>query len=94
VFRTAAEAGQSGIKFNYVVIASKANSSIKATAADVTPVISPDRTCIVVAQNGVGSEEVFRERWPRNSIISCAVSPLHEYLLPRLETSDVISRSG
>jgi 2-dehydropantoate 2-reductase len=35
-------------------------------------VINPNTT-IVVAQNGVGNEDPFRERYPQNSIISCGI---------------------
>jgi 2-dehydropantoate 2-reductase len=30
-------------------------------------------TTIVIAQNGIGNEDLFREKYPQNSIISCAI---------------------
>lgn len=44
-----------------------------ASAEELAPVIKP-HTTIVIAQNGVGNEDAFRDKYPTNTIISCAVS--------------------
>ncbi|KAJ5880183.1 uncharacterized protein N7473_011236 [Penicillium subrubescens] len=55
---------------DYVVCAHKAIDQDE-VAAQLTPVVDPSRTTIVVIQNGVGNEEPFRKQFPQNSIITC-----------------------
>ena len=61
---------------DYVVCAHKAIDQDE-VAAQLTPVVDPSRTTIVVIQNGVGNEEPFRKQFPQNSIITCVVSIPH-----------------
>jgi ketopantoate reductase len=72
VFKSAAEAGEN-LTYDYVLCAAKALNQA-AVVEGVKPLIK-SQTTIVIAQNGVGNEDLFRARYPENSIISCAVSP-------------------
>lgn len=58
---------------DYVVCAHKAIDQDE-VVAQLTPVVDPSRTTIVVIQNGVGNEEPFRKQFPQNSILTCVVS--------------------
>ncbi|KAF7718571.1 2-dehydropantoate 2-reductase [Penicillium ucsense] len=55
---------------DYIICANKAIDQHR-VAAVLKPAVDPDRTSIVIIQNGVGNEEVFREQYPRNLIITC-----------------------
>jgi ketopantoate reductase len=70
--------------YDYVICSFKALNQ-DTTIHDLKPLIKP-RTTIVIAQNGVGNEDLFRFRYPENSIISCAVSPQISMFI-RLELS-------
>jgi ketopantoate reductase len=70
--RTPEEAGET---YDYIVCAHKAinqSSAVKQLAAAV----DETKTCIVIAQNGVGNEDPFREAFPKCVILSCVVSTL------------------
>jgi ketopantoate reductase len=69
VIKTPAEANQT---YDYVVCAHKAIDQ-DAAVTQLAPVIDPDRTTIVLIQNGVGNEEPFRKVYPRCTIITCVV---------------------
>lgn len=68
------------MSYDYVICAHKALQQ-DAAVGDIQPLIKP-QTTIVIAQNGVGNEDPFRERYPENSIISCAVSTQLTLLSP------------
>ncbi|KAI1124719.1 2-dehydropantoate 2-reductase [Nemania abortiva] len=55
--------------WDYVIVTTKALPDRTDDAALIAPLVSP-RTCIVLIQNGVGVEEPYRERFPRNPIVS------------------------
>ncbi|KAJ5742440.1 uncharacterized protein N7511_011459, partial [Penicillium nucicola] len=55
---------------DYIVCAHKAIDQDK-VATQLQSAVDPNRTTIVVIQNGVGNEEPFRTRFPHNSILSC-----------------------
>ncbi|KAI1341270.1 2-dehydropantoate 2-reductase [Xylariaceae sp. FL0016] len=55
--------------WDYIVVTTKALPDRTDDAAMIAPLVS-SRTCIVLIQNGVGVEEPYRERFPRNPIIS------------------------
>jgi len=79
VFKSATEAGEKS-SYDYVLCTHKALHQ-DAAVEDLKPLIKPHST-IVIAQNGVGNEDLFRERYPQNSIISFAVS--FQTTLPKL----------
>ncbi|KAI0105215.1 2-dehydropantoate 2-reductase [Nemania sp. FL0031] len=55
--------------WDYVIITTKALPDRTDDAALIVPLVSP-HTCIVLIQNGVGVEEPYRQRFPRNPIVS------------------------
>ncbi|KAI1827379.1 2-dehydropantoate 2-reductase [Xylaria intraflava] len=55
--------------WDYVVVTTKALPDRTDDAALIAPLVSP-HTCIVLIQNGVGVEEPYRARFPRNPIVS------------------------
>ncbi|KAJ5489776.1 hypothetical protein N7539_004666 [Penicillium diatomitis] len=57
---------------DYIICANKAIDQHRVPAV-LKPAVDPDRTSIVIIQNGVGNEEVFREQYPRNLIITCVL---------------------
>jgi 2-dehydropantoate 2-reductase len=67
VVRTPAEAQG---PFDYIVCAHKAINN-DAVAETLKPAVDPDRTTIVIIQNGVGNEEPFRKAFPKSCILSC-----------------------
>lgn len=70
VLKTPAEAGET---YDYIVCAHKAIDQDAAVKA-IAPAVDPDKTTIVIIQNGVGNEEPFRSEWPKATIITCVVS--------------------
>ena len=67
--RTTTEAATHG-PFDYVIVASKA---FPETPEMIRDVVTPDRTAIVLAQNGIGIEEDYGRLYPTNTIISGVV---------------------
>ncbi|KAI1434238.1 2-dehydropantoate 2-reductase [Xylaria sp. CBS 124048] len=55
--------------WDYVIVTTKALPDRSDDSALIAPLVSP-RTCIVLIQNGVGVEEPYRARFPRNPIVS------------------------
>ncbi|KAK8100674.1 hypothetical protein PG999_011048 [Apiospora kogelbergensis] len=55
--------------WDYVVVTTKALPDQTDDAALIAPLVSP-RTCLVLIQNGIGVEEPYRTRFPKNPIIS------------------------
>jgi 2-dehydropantoate 2-reductase len=59
--------------WDYVVVTTKALPDITDDSRDIEPLVrkSPEgRSCIVLIQNGVGVEEVHRQRFPKNPLVS------------------------
>ena len=69
VVKTPAEAGQT---YDYIVCAHKAIDQSSA-AQQIAPAVNPDKTSIVIIQNGVGNEDPFRKAFSKCSILSCVV---------------------
>lgn len=67
--RTPAEAGET---YDYIVLANKATDPA-AVPGRIAPAVDDKRTTIVIAQNGVGNEDPFREAFPNSPILSCVV---------------------
>jgi ketopantoate reductase len=57
---------------DYIVCAHKAIDQ-DVVAAQLQPAVDPNRTTIVLIQNGVGNEEPFRKKFPENTILTCVV---------------------
>lgn len=69
--RSCTEAAALGKPFDYIVITSKA---IPGTIPElIKPAVTPNRTAIVLIQNGIGIEEEYVEAFPANPIVSCVV---------------------
>lgn len=75
----AAADGNSG--WDYVFVTTKALPDISDDSASVAPLVGP-RTCLVLIQNGVGVEDPFRRRFPRNPIISAVTAVSAEQTSP------------
>lgn len=58
--------------FDYVVCTSKAINQAE-IPAQIARCVAPERTAIVLIQNGIGNEEPFRDYFPTSTIISCVV---------------------
>lgn len=63
------EAAQHG-PFDYLLVCSKA---FPGTAEEIRDAVTPNRTAIVLAQNGIGGEEDYAKLYPSNTIISGVV---------------------
>lgn len=71
VVRTTSEAA-SHAPFDYVLVCTKALPDAK-TAETIAPAVTEGRTAIVLVQNGIGIEQEFAKRFPRNPLLSCVV---------------------
>lgn len=69
IFNSAKEI-QGEEKYDFVVCANKALNP-QELPEDLAPAITPGHTAIVIIQNGVGSEEPFKQRYPENPVITC-----------------------
>lgn len=67
--RTVAEAKGYG-PFDYIIVASKA---FPGTAEMIKDAVTPGKTAIVLAQNGIGIEEDYAKLYPNNTIITGVV---------------------
>jgi len=87
VARTVAEAvALSPVPFNFILVCSKALTTVPSTAEIIKPAVSKDTT-IVLIQNGIGIEESFKEMFPDNCLLSTVV------YLPATQTEPgIISR--
>ncbi|OQV00734.1 hypothetical protein CLAIMM_06193 [Cladophialophora immunda] len=57
--------------FDYVVVCTKATASVTATVIEqMRPALTPQRTAIVLIQNGLGVEEAFHKAFPETTVIS------------------------
>lgn len=72
VFASIAEAGEASIKWDYVVVTTKALPDVTNDAHDIRPLVTRGvgGSCIVLIQNGVGIEEVHRIEYRDNPIVS------------------------
>lgn len=66
--------------FDYVIVTAKAIPSTPSIPTQIQPAIGPNTT-IVLIQNGIGIEEIYRTAFPSNPILSCVV------YLPATQTS-------
>ncbi|KAI0175174.1 2-dehydropantoate 2-reductase [Pestalotiopsis sp. NC0098] len=55
--------------WDFIIVTTKALPDLSDDSELIAPVVSPN-TCIVLIQNGVGVEEPYRKRFPRNPIVS------------------------
>lgn len=58
--------------FDYIICANKAIDP-DAAVSQLQPAVDETKTTIVIIQNGVGNEELFRKKLPGCSIITCVV---------------------
>ncbi|KAI1766979.1 2-dehydropantoate 2-reductase [Hypoxylon sp. FL1150] len=56
-------------RWDYIIVTTKALPDRSDDAALIAPLVSA-KSCIVLIQNGVGVEEPYRKRFPRNPIVS------------------------
>ncbi|CDU22363.1 uncharacterized protein SPSC_00993 [Sporisorium scitamineum] len=72
VFSSIDEAGKAGIRWDYVVVTTKALPDVTNDAHDIRPLVTRgvEGSCIVLIQNGVGIEEVHRAEYGENPIVS------------------------
>ncbi|KAJ4983412.1 hypothetical protein SVAN01_11104 [Stagonosporopsis vannaccii] len=56
--------------FDFVVICVKAFDTGDSVTESIKPAVQESHTSIVIIQNGLGVEKIYREAFPRNSIIS------------------------
>ncbi|KIX02862.1 uncharacterized protein Z518_08805 [Rhinocladiella mackenziei CBS 650.93] len=82
VVRTVADAVRLslGQPFDYVVITAKAIPTTPSLPEQIHPAVS-ENTTIVLIQNGIGIEALYRSSFPSNPILSCVV------YLPATQTS-------
>lgn len=66
--------------FDYVIITAKAIASTPSIPSQIRPAVGPE-TAIVLIQNGIAIEEIYRTAFPSNPILSCVV------YLPATQTS-------
>ena len=58
--------------FDYVVICAKSIPSQPSLPEQIAPAVGPSTT-IVLIQNGIGIEQIYRDAFPTNPILSCVV---------------------
>ncbi|KAJ2719878.1 hypothetical protein GGI07_004954 [Coemansia sp. Benny D115] len=68
VYQSVEEAAQTG-PFDYVIVALKALPNIYDSSERIASAVN-DQTMIILFQNGIGIEEPFVKRFPRNAIVS------------------------
>lgn len=68
-FQNADEVRKAKVRWNYLVVATKALPDISDDSALLTDLVS-DETTIVLLQNGLGIETPYRKRFPRTVILS------------------------
>ncbi|KAI0129405.1 2-dehydropantoate 2-reductase [Xylariales sp. AK1849] len=56
-------------EWDYIIVTTKALPDRSDDSELITPLVSP-KSCIVLIQNGIGVEDPYRKRFPRNPIIS------------------------
>lgn len=76
----AAAAANNKQPFDYVIITAKAIPSTPSIPEQVRPAVGP-KTAIVLIQNGISIEDIYRTAFPSNPILSCVV------YLPATQTS-------
>lgn len=57
-------------QYDYVVVTTKALPDVLDDSELIQEVVTPEKTSIVLIQNGVGVEEPHRQRFPENPILS------------------------
>ncbi|KAK5552637.1 hypothetical protein LTR46_009375 [Exophiala xenobiotica] len=67
-FNSIQAARDSKVKWDYVVVCTKALPNISDDSSLVEPVITPD-TAIVLIQNGLGVEQPYAQRFPQSTIL-------------------------
>lgn len=70
VFPSVQEAAASKIKYDYVIVTTKALPDISDDSDLIKDVVSPGKTSIVLIQNGVGVEEPHRKRFADTPVLS------------------------
>ncbi|KAG8749880.1 hypothetical protein FRC12_013177 [Ceratobasidium sp. 428] len=71
VFSSVSEASRhQELVWDYVVVTTKALPDVSDDSEAVVPLVASEKSCIVLIQNGVGVEEPYRKRFPRNPILS------------------------
>ncbi|SJX64916.1 uncharacterized protein SRS1_15345 [Sporisorium reilianum f. sp. reilianum] len=72
VFASIGAAGEAGVRWDYVVVTTKALPDVTNDAHDIRPLVARGvgGSCIVLIQNGVGIEEVHRAEYGENPIVS------------------------
>jgi 2-dehydropantoate 2-reductase len=68
-FDSAASARRSGIKWDYVVVSTKALPDVSDDTQLLEGLVTPD-TAVVLIQNGLGVEEPYAQRFPKSTILS------------------------
>ena len=79
VFPSISAAG--GHQWDYVVVTTKALPDVSDDSAAIVPLVWPS-TAIVLIQNGVGVEEPYRSRFPRNPVLSAVTVISAEQVKP------------
>lgn len=69
VYRSVSEAARAH-EYDYVVVTTKALPDVSDDSLLIQDAVIPQRTSIVLIQNGVGVEEPHRKRYPKNPILS------------------------
>ena len=70
IFDSPLAAAASKIRWDYVVVTTKALPDVQDDTELIKDLVTPSHTAIVLIQNGVGVEEPYRRRFPHNPILS------------------------
>lgn len=68
-FKSVEDARNSGVKWDFVVVCTKALPDLSDDSQLIEPLIRPE-TAIVLIQNGLGVEQPYVKRFPQSSILS------------------------
>lgn len=69
-FDSASSARRSGVRWDYVVVSTKALPNVSDDSAQLEGLITAGQTAIVLIQNGLGVEQPYAQRFPNASILS------------------------
>ncbi|KIW37398.1 uncharacterized protein PV06_10441 [Exophiala oligosperma] len=69
-FSSVQAARDSKVKWDYVVVCTKALPDRSDDSKLIEPIVTPDETAVVLIQNGLGVEQPYAHRFPRSPIIS------------------------
>lgn len=74
MYKDTKDAAASGKVFDYIFCANKALlDAVPSLSDQLAPIVTPERTSIILLQNGVGAEAPLHKAFPQTTVISAVV---------------------